>query len=328
MDLVIFADKHLQERGYLPYAEGDFTIGRNNTFELKVSPDYGIAQDSYLMIEGTEYGGIVDDIECDTTQDYITVSGRTWHGILEHSLVKPNAGQTHLVLSGECNAIIKQLIERQQLGFCMVASTDVSGFTVSNWEVSRLGAEMNVYAVIRSMLRSVGAKLRITYDGGKRKAVLSAVPQGSFVDDGVDGDKQNFVIKQTRPVNHLHCMGVGQGTSRVILDLYANEKGEISQTQSLFGSQHIEDVYESNNSEYDDLKEQGTKQLQDMQKSLNSCSLVEAGKDIYDIDDIVGATSTRHGVSIVTTIAQKEAHITGDNTQPIQITTKTALEVS
>lgn len=327
MDLVIYADKYLKEQGYLPYAEGDFTIGIGNDFCLKVPADYGLTQDNYLMIEGTEYGGVIDDLEIDTTQDYVTATGRTWHGILAHSVVKPDAGQAYLKLNGDCNAVIQTLITRQGLDYCMVASTDVSGFTLTNYQVSRLGDEMTAYAVLRAALRSVGAKLRITYDGGLRRVVLSAVAQGSYVDEGIDGDRQGFVITKTRPVNHSYCMGTGEGAARVILNLYADAKGVVSKKQTLFGVNHKEDVFESPNSDAADLEEQGIKHLKDLQTALYSCSLINSGEDAYDIDDIVGATSTKHGVKVVTTIAQKEAHITGDGTCPMQITTKTALEV-
>ena len=44
----------------------------------------------------------------------------------------------------------------------------------------------------------------------------------------------------------------------------------------------------------------------------------------YEVDDIVGGVSTRHGVSVVTTVAAKVATVSGDE---ITYETKTAMEV-
>ena len=70
---VIWADRFGREKGYVGKVAGDFTIGTENTFALKVESSAGISQDCYLMIDGTEYGGIVDGVEIDTSADYVTV---------------------------------------------------------------------------------------------------------------------------------------------------------------------------------------------------------------------------------------------------------------
>ena len=55
---VIWADRFGREKGYVGKVAGDFTIGTENTFALKVESSAGISQDCYLMIDGTEYGGM------------------------------------------------------------------------------------------------------------------------------------------------------------------------------------------------------------------------------------------------------------------------------
>ena len=60
---VIWADRFGREKGYVGKVAGDFTIGTENTFALKVESSAGISQDCYLMIDGTEYGGIVDGVQ-------------------------------------------------------------------------------------------------------------------------------------------------------------------------------------------------------------------------------------------------------------------------
>lgn len=324
VDLVLYTDANLQEVGYLQYAVGDFAIGTKNNFELSIPPST-VSRDSYLMLEDSEFGGIVDGVELDTTLDYDVVTGRTWQGILESNKVKPDQGQSHLILSGEANSLLQQLIDRLGLGFCMVASTENSGYAVSGFAVSRLGDSMGGYTVMRTMLASVGAKLRLSYSSALRRVVLSAVKQESYIDNGIDGDRHGVALSISRPCNHLHCMGSGTGASRITLDLYADDDGVVSKTQTLFGVKHKEEVYESPNSDAADLEEQGWKRLGDMQASRSCCSLVGENDNRYDIDDIVGAKIVKGDMtmSIVTTVAQKIATLDG---KTIDISVKTALE--
>ena len=196
---VIHADAHGREIGYLEWCEGDFTVGRLNTFELRVPPSDGVRAGDYLMVEGTEYGGVVDGMEVDTTRDYVTASGRTWHGLLATTVVVPDPGSERLVLTGEINAVLGRLIERQGLGLCMAASGEDSGMRLDGYGVSRASSRMDAYTVVTDALRSVGAKLRVRYDGGLRRAVLSAVPRAEYVSDGLDGNRGDFVVRTTRP---------------------------------------------------------------------------------------------------------------------------------
>lgn len=322
---VIYADPYGRERGYLRYAEGDFTIGESNSFELRIPGGLPVAEGWYLMIEGTELGGRVDGLDVDTTADYVTAVGRTWHGLLESCLVKPPAGQTHLVESGDCNEVIGRLLDRLGLGERMVADARRSGIAVSGWRFSREGERMGAYAQLRAMLRSVGAKLSVRYDAALRKAVLSAVEAGRYVDGGMDGDRTGVVISTRRPVNHLHCMGEGEGAERVTLDLYADADGRVSRRQTLFGYAHREEAYDNPGATLDELEEYGTRHLAEAQAPLRSCSLAEPDPyGRYDVDDIVGGTSTAHGVSVVARVAAKIATVDGES---ITYETRTETEV-
>lgn len=318
---IIYTNAYGKELGILPWAEGDFTIGENNTFELKIPPDLGIEQDCFLMVDGTEYGGIVDDIDIDTTATYVTVSGRTWHGLLEKSPICPDSGSDYYVVSGELNSIIGQILTRQGLTYCMMANPQESGYSVSNYQIYY----NDTYTAIRSLLRSAGCKLSIAYSGAERKAVLSAVKRGEYVDDGIDGDTVDFQIKKTRPVNHLVCLGKGELKDRTRVDVYADENGNVSTTQTLFGVQHKGEIYELSSTEDDSLLDDAMDKLKDYQSDLSSCALKDIDGSKYDIDDIVGGKSTKHGISVTTTIAQKIATI---NRNRLVEETKTEAEVS
>ncbi len=321
---VIWADRFGREKGYVGKVAGDFTIGTENTFALKVESSAGISQDCYLMIDGTEYGGIVDGVEIDTSADYVTVFGRTWHGLLASRLVVPDAGQLHYTVSGDLNAVLGELVQRLGLWERMAAEEGASGMSVSAWKFSRASADMDAYTGIRAMLRSAGAKLRIRYDSAQRKAVLSAVPRGDYTSDGLDGERVDFILRRTRPVNHLHCLGTGEGLERVVVDLYADRAGNVSKTQTIAGMALREEVFESSSAEAAELEEDGIKRLREMQEEMSECGLTGADDGRYDIDDIVGGTSVEHGESVVTYVAQKIATVTS---RGITYETKTAMEV-
>ena len=285
---VIYADEYGREQGILEWASGDFVIGRKNNFELKVPSNLGIKQDYLLMIDGSEYGGIVDGIEVDTTKDYITTTGRTWHGILETSVVIPDEDESHIVVSGECNTIMQWFIDRQGLG--------------------TLERHADLYTGFRRMLTSVGGRLAIAYDGGLRKAVLSTVPVGNYVDDGMDGDRVDFSMAVKRPYNHLIALGSGELQDRLVRHVYADKDGNVSLTQTIFGAAHKAEVYNNPNCDSaEELIDYAKQSLANYQKELKTCKLVGEQESNYEIDDIVGAVSTEHDMRIVTRIAQKIA---------------------
>lgn len=318
---IVYMDSYGREIGILPWVEGDFTIGKSNTFSLKVPKNLGIEQDYRLAIDGEEYGGIVDDVNIDTSADYLTVSGRTWHGMLQSRIIRPNSGQDYYVVSGDVNTILGTLIDRLDLSHCLAKNEALSGFTVSNYQFERY---VDAYTGIRAMLTSVGCKLRISYSPTLCRAVLSAVERGEFIDDGVDGDRIDFKIGQTRPVNHLIGLGKGDLADRVVVDIYADAKGNVSKKQTLFGDQLKEETYEATNSEADKLEEDTIKKLKELQKDLSTCEMKDIAGDNYDIDDIVGGTYSEQGISVTTYIAQKIANIKG---KTITVQTNTENEV-
>lgn len=322
---MIWADEHGREIGFVGKCEGDFTIGLRNSFAMTVEKRLGIRQGCYLMLDGTEFGGMVDGYELDTDAGVVTLTGPTWHGLLAAQIIEPDAGSAYYVESGEANEVIGRLLARIGLTERMAAAESDSGFSVEGHRFSRVSTQMDAYTGIRDMLRGVDAKLRILYDSELRKAVLSAVPVSDYTDDGIDGDKVAFHLRETRTCNHLHCMGIGEGASRTIIDLYADDMGRISKTQSIFGMAHRCQVYEASSSDAEALEADGRKKLADMLAETSSCNLIGADDGRYDIDDIVGGTSTDYGKTVVTTVAQKTATVTGEG---ISYETLTALEAT
>ena len=62
-----------------------------NDFDLQVE-DAALKAGSRIMIDGTEYGGIIDDTDVDVDGGLSTVTwhGRDWHGVLASKIIEPD----------------------------------------------------------------------------------------------------------------------------------------------------------------------------------------------------------------------------------------------
>lgn len=319
--LLIYADPYGREVDTIAKFSGDFVIGtKRNNFSLDIPKGLGIDENWYLMIDDSEFGGIIDGVEIDTTKKFLTASGRTWQGMWQENVIEPDTGQTHLVLSGDLNDVIGMLIIRLGLQDRMVSPSAQSGITVSNYRIRyKYG-----YEALLEMCASVGAKPRFRYDGRTRKCEVSAVERKDYTDDGTDGDAVDIKLRRQRLTNHWLGLGKGEGVARVTVNRYADRKGNVSLTQKIFGVEHRMEIYDSPSSEADDLIEAIEKRIKETQKKMLTCSLKNATTGDYDIGDIVGGRSSELKTSVITEVAQKTAKVTP---QKITCTTKTALEV-
>lgn len=304
---VIYTDSFGREVGYLPWATGDFIEGDRNTLSLKVPVMDALAQDCYLMIDGTEYGGVIDGLRIDTSKSYMEVTGRTWTGILESSVIVPPSGQSHYVVSGDANAVIKAVIERQGLGFCMCAEGEPSGFALSSYQFDRY---CTAYEGLRKALASVGAQLSIAYDGAARKAKLSAVKREDLRGNPIDGDRAKFTLTQTRPVNHIVALGSGEGTARLVLHAWADADGNVVPSQALFGIEEKTEVYDNTNA--DDaarLREDAEKRLADYQENIRSFQMSEDQDGAYGVGALIAAVYAPRNTVVEAVIVRKTASV-------------------
>lgn len=302
MDL-IYADKSKNDVGVLQDYSFDLAFGSDeNNFELTVSINNNVCQEDYLVyVEGTEYCGIIDGIAVDTSSKTIKYLGRTLHGILNSKILEPNSGQDYLVLSGDANTVLGTIISRIGLTSVFKAKTTTSGITLTSYKVVRYG---KAYDVIRDMLDSVGAKLKIEYLNGY--ATLSAVYVDSYLDDELDSDHIAFKIEKTyNPVNHLICLGKGDLKDRTVVNLYADASGNISTTRTFSSMDDVTEVYDYPNAEStEQLTTEGKKKL----KELNGSDLVEVSLDdtySFDIGDVINATDITTGISVTRKVLKK-----------------------
>ena len=313
MDL-IYMNGEKEDIGVMIDYEIDLAFGSDeNDFECKISRNNHCCKAGYyLYYENTEYGGIIDCVGVNTEINQVTYSGRTWHGILESKVLKPDPGEDYLILSGEANSVLAFLISRMGLEDLFCASGEASGITISNYKMNRY---IKGYAGIRKMLKASGAKLNISFRDGF--AELSAKPIVDYSkDDQFDDDQISFNIqKRSNHINHVICLGKGDLSEREVIHVFADGNGNISDTQVLTGLLEVECVYDYPNAESIEELESGGIEL--IGESWNSDEIefyLKSNIESYDIGDIVGAKERVTGTEVNTEITKKIITISENTT--------------
>lgn len=313
MDL-IFMNEIKEDVGVVHDATLDLAFGSDeNDYECKIATVNHCCREGYfLYYEGTEYGGIVDDIYIDTDADEITYHGKTWHGILNAKVLEPDAGEDYLVINGEANEMLAFLIARMGLEGLFKASEEASRINIGNYKMNRY---IRGYDGIRKMLKASGGKLNMSFREGFVE--LSAKPIVDYSkDEQFDTDQIEFDIKKRyHPLNHVVCLGKGDLAEREVIHVYADAEGNISDTQVFFGVDEVADVYENANAESSEkLREGGIERIQESWNSSEVNFDFTADDNIYDIGDIVGAKERLTGIEVNADITKKIVKISKNET--------------
>lgn len=240
----------------------------------------------------------------------------------------PSAGE-NLVISGDANACLAYILQRIGLPSALfTVPEEAAGVQITEFQFDRY---TDAYAGIRKMLASAGLRLQITHFDGQ--VVLSAVPQYDFSqDEEFESELVAFRSKtHYNKINHLICLGAGEGADRIIVHLYMDENGNVSQTQTFFGVNEYVAAYDKTGSlkttadegvtEEDvaadraektaDLIEDGTEKLKDMQTSDEISIDFDFDSDNYFVGDIVGSYDGNTGISVAAEITKKIVTIEG-----------------
>lgn len=225
MDL-IYADETRKDLGVLNSYSLDMAYGSDeNDFTCSVDRrDHCCSEGYFIHVEDEEYGGIVDSIRVDTESDEIRYIGRTWHGILEKKVICPDPGDDFLVLAGEANEVLQEIIDRIGLSSLFIASSEDSGIQIVAYQMDRY---CYAYSGIKKMLKEFYAKLRIRWSNGM--IVLSAEPRYDYSqDEEFDTSQVDFALqKNFRPVNHMICLGQGDLKERAVIHIFTDRYGGV-----------------------------------------------------------------------------------------------------
>lgn len=318
MDL-IYMNPNMEDVGVLLDYELDLAYGADeNSFECKIQAQNHCCGEGYfLYIDGTEYGGIIDRIQVDTSKNEVTYSGRTWQGILGSKVVYPFKGNElapnnitlsgpadrYLVISGDANWCILTILLKANLAKMFNITGDDAGVNISAYQFHRY---TDAYSGLCKMLKSAGLKLKTTFEGGV--VVLSAVPLYDYSqDEEFDSDSVEFRLqKNYKTVNHLVCLGSGELENRTVVHLYADAEGNISQTQTFTGLDEYEAVFDYPSAEStEELIKSGTEELKALWSQNELSISFDPEADLYDVGDIVGAYDNITKIAVSAEIVKK-----------------------
>ena len=309
-------DQYGKPIGYVQNANIDFEIGENekdsiNDFEIELRRwnwDGSIEYGSRVFSPDTEFGGIVREISTDTDVNVIRAKGDTWRGMMTKKIIQPATGQDYALASGEINEIIKAMVESEFPGLFYGADTN-TGVTLENYQFDRY---CTLHAGLVKMLKSVGYRLDIKYkesDVGIAGYVkVSAVPINNLSSEYELTNDNNMIFKtddNRRGINHLICLGKGELKDRIVIHLYADQNGDISQTQYYTGIEEIAAVYDSSGSEYDDLLKNGMEKINNDKNAMSYDMTMTKIEGAIDIGDIVGGKDYLTGISMQKHINRK-----------------------
>ena len=213
---VILTDENRKELTYLDIASYiDIEIGEENDFEIILSRDdvkqYGVKKGYCIFSPGTEFGGIIEDIQSDTSKSEITFTGYTWRGLLNHAVIEPPSGQSHLTVSGDANKILAKVL-KNGTGLLFQVPEEYSGIEIKKHAFRYVTALEG----LSSMLEKVNARLDIQATRGKPGDPFNVFIQAVMInnyDEEVEYNGDNQVGVTVRDfqagINHLICLGKG-----------------------------------------------------------------------------------------------------------------------
>ena len=276
-----------------------------NDFDLQVE-DAALKAGSRIMIDGTEYGGIIDDTDVDVDGGLSTVTwhGRDWHGVLASKIIEPDRNNDYLTLSGTIPVIMRTLVSRAGLQGLFTV-TDESADHKTTCQFDRY---VDLYSGLVKMLRASGLKLRLRNDGDK--VSMSAMPVRT-IGDSIDSDLIDFTAKQAaHPINHLICLGKGELKDRTVIHWYADANGTFSHTQTLKGLDERTATYELSNAKADELEDKGRQKFQELRNTSTIDVDIPDGIDA-DVGDLVTGRDNNTGLVVTAEISKKIVKVSG-----------------
>lgn len=295
MDLFVM-DSERQIRKRVRSFSMDLAFGADeNDFSLEVHEPCAIGPGCYVFVPGTEYGGVVTKLKPTRSAagEAVSYEGQTWHGILNNHVIVPDSGTTHYEPSGDADSVMGTLIGRLGIG-ALFETYQTAGVNVTG--AFRYAP---AYDGICDMLRKAGYRLSVRFGLRSRKCSLHAVPVRDFGDaSGVAGHTPYSATLDYRPFNHIVALGKGEGKDRAVVDLYADESGNISTTQTLTGLLERTYVYDVKGTDAGELEDKARDKLSDIRKSnevdvnLKYSSGISVGDSVTVVSAFAGIKTT------------------------------------
>ena len=314
MDLT-YTHAAMHDVGVLNVTGGDFAWGADeNDFELTLadgqeSPEIG----GLVYADGTDIWGVVRGA-IRTDDGKVKAVGATWTGALDSRVLKPPSGSAYYKVSGDMRDCVASLISQLGCADLFAVAKGKTGITVTHTFQGRVGDAtqkdtgryMGGWSALWQITSEHGCKAVARYDADARKIVLTIGRTEDRTDtEDMEGAGASVALSFTRPVNHLVCLGQGEGTARTVLDLYMDSRGKVSTNQTYWGLDEIAEVYDDGNAEdAAALQSDGTARLKEYWDASQSVSM-DADADMYDLGDLVGGTDPTTGINATAIVTKK-----------------------
>lgn len=306
---IIYTDEAGNDVGILQRAYFDCAFGSGeNNFELTLDAESNIriSKGARVYIEGTEYGGVVDSYAYDSAAGTYKYSGRSVHGLLASKLIRPPAGADYLVINNEVHAALRDIVRQCGLDSLIKVVDTASSFT-AKYQFDRF---IDAYSGIVKMLKAQNARPKFVWVDGKTIS-LEAVQITS--NPALDTDVMDHNFKHIHhPVSHLVCLGKGELKDRTVIDLYADAKGNVSKTQSIFGVDEVEEKYDYNGAEAEELEREGIKKLKELQNA-SSADINLKSDASYAVGDIITSYDIKTAMEVSAQVTKKIITCAGDD---------------
>lgn len=305
----IYTDANYNELGYLTHTDADIEIGKygvsKNDFELTLSledrdPLYTIG--SLFYKEDTEIGGVIQRLKINTSDNAITMIGPTFRGLLEKEYVQPPSGSAYLSLNGEANTCINTLVGDRFDGLFVVDNIGASNINV-RYDVR----DINLLQALEKALGASNARLCIRHrvDG---KVHLYAEKINDLSDTlQYDNDYQIGMIVKTesKPYNHILCLGKGELLDRLRINLYLQSDGSWSESNEVYKGLNRK-TYKHEDVNVEDRAELIKNATEKVSEANETDTLeISFDADNAELFDIVGAKENITGISFKEPITQK-----------------------
>lgn len=304
---VILADGKLTPHASVSQVTLDWACGTDeNDFELTIDDVLApnISQGWYFWLDGSDVGGRIVDRRVSVAGGMSTTTwiGQSWTGMLAAKILQPDANQDYLTVSGKLPDILKNLLKR--IGLDTVFTVDSSDASIlSNWMFQN-PRYVDAYTGLRTLLASCGRRLDFKVSGNK---ILLGIVPVQTVANTIDSDLVDFKAETNRrAVNHLIGLGSQELKNRLVVNCFADAKGAVSDKQTFSGVDEVCAIYDYSNADYDALKSETKKHLQELQTGGSvEVTLSDEVGDGLRVDDKIVATDQASGVNVTAMVTKR-----------------------
>lgn len=308
---LILADENREDISSIMKEDFDLDSGKKNDFQINVNSkawDGSFQKKRYVYTPGGEFGGRIERIRVITANNEVKVIGTSWRGILARRVVRAPKGAMHYTAAGTFSQAVNKILQEKGIYGIFVAEDAESVINI-NYQFDVVN---NLLSGIEEMLKEHGKKMVLRYISVQDDQGYMVITYDDIVDysDEIEisqDNRLNFIIDDdSTGTNHLICLGKGEGTDRLTMDLYADQDGKISQTQSLFGIDEIEEIYDYSNADMDTLLKNGTNKLKESMKGPSQTAEPTDDQDFgVEIGDIVSGRDYITGIQCKAQVTAK-----------------------